>query len=416
MKKTIECFLSLINSSLYGKENEFAIDYSEVKWDELSEMAGKSGLLPLIFSEMTKISEKYQISDSIMNNWRIAAMNCSVSEYNKYFALRSLLEEARKEGIKLVLFKGCVLADLYPQYTLRCSCDTDIFVYKEQEKEAIALLERLGYIKDEKSSKDTVHVYELFEKNHIIELHTCLWEDYKGARIDTLSNMNLTDVNSIINISACNMEFLTLGHTEHLIFQMFHIIKHFSLRGISMRYLVDIALFVNRYIDEIRIAEFWDSMKKLGYDKFCDHFFFVCNQYFHLDGRILEPRKEINCKNTEQLLLDFVNVGDVFDEKSTGWQILGIMTPYLVGEETYSKSRKVRKLKVMFPSQKALPDEYYYAKKHKVLLPVAWVHKGVKYVIKYNKYKKDWYDASEKLTIAEYRISLLNTLGLIEGK
>jgi len=227
--------------------------------------------------------------------------------------------------------------------------------------------------------------------------------------------MNLTKEDSLIKINACGMEVTTLGYEQHFIFQMFHIIKHFSLQGVSIRYLVDVTLYLNRYEEYINFEKFWVKMEILSYAKFCENFFNICVQYLKMSPKILQGRKIRVSEDTEKFMMDLINVGSIFDEKNAGWQILGIITPYFIGEQDIPKSKFKRQIKILFPASKDLPNEYAYARKLKILLPIAWIHKCVYFLIKRHKHKGDWYDAKEKLTVAEHRLSLMRSLGLMDG-
>ena len=103
----------------------------------------------------------------------------------------------------------------------------------------------------------------------------------------------------------------------------------------------------------------------------------------------------------------------MYEDKTAGWQIMGMMTPYFTGQRRTGNSSFKRKLEVIFPKANDLPDEYAYAKKVKILLPIAWVHKMINYLIKYRKNKKTWYSASEKLDVAEHRLKLMKDMDLI---
>jgi hypothetical protein len=91
-----------------------------------------------------------------------------------------------------------------------------------------------------------------------------------------------------------------------------------------------------------------------------------------------------------------------------------MMTPYFTGEKTASKSKWKRKLAVIFPRPKDLQDHHGYARRHPILLPVAWVHRIVKYIYLYVHDTKRTYSATEKLDKAEHRIDLMDKLGLLE--
>ena len=415
MDHTAEAFLSMINYTLHA-DGPKPMVYPDVVWMNLFHMAGKNALLPLLYDTLVEMKKEFDIPDEVMRFWKENSMNSSIREYHKYFSLRKVLNEADERNITLVLFKGCVLADLYPKYTLRCSCDTDIFVYDKDKDVAVQLLTDLGYEWNEEASKEAVLVYRLKTTDHVIELHTCLWEDYMGPRIEKLTQLNLDRPDSLVEVTACDITFTTLGFQQHLIYQLFHIIKHFSVQGISVRYLVDITLYVNRYFDEINQQEFWKQLDYLRFGRFAEIFFSICIRYFGMSENIMEARTITDELEFLSLIEDMIQVGVLYEERTAKWQVLGIMTPYLVGKETYTKSKSGRTLKVLFPSRTSLPEQYAYGKRHIVLLPIAWAHKMINYAIKRSKNRREWYDAKEKLNMAEYRISLMNELGLIEEK
>ena len=125
-------------------------------------------------------------------------------------------------------------------------------------------------------------------------------------------------------------------------------------------------------------------------------------------------REILQGKVLEDLVMDFVNAGKIIEEeKAAGWQILGIMTPYLEGKQGYEISKWKRNIKVMFPSGNSLSEDYQYAKNHKVLLPIAWIHRGINFGKKRIFKRKDWYSMGEKLEIVNYRLMLMEELALI---
>lgn len=376
-------------------------------------MAFKSNLSGIIYPVATGQKWKNGIPASLLELWGRRVRNNLLMESKKFAAIRRILIEAEKEGIILVFFKGCVLADLYPQCLLRNTCDTDIFVYEKDREKAMKLLEGLGYIKSEEHSKKHVQVLFSNEFHHVVELHFYLWEDYKGRKIDILTKMDLVKDDSLQELEVCKMKVITLGYEEHLIYQMFHIIKHFVTEGVGIRYLTDVALYINRYGALIDYSSFWEKMKQLGFDKFCQAFFRLCIQCFDMKEDIMKAVKPMNNGIEDALLIDILNLGVLYKNKTSSWQILGIMTPYLVGDEYIPENSFMRKLKVLFPARKSLPDEFSYAKKYVLLLPVAWIHKMILFLIKSNKYK-GWYNAGEKLETAEYRLKLVKKLGLAE--
>jgi hypothetical protein len=407
-------FLQIVNEAMYPND-EIYKKYDEADWETLFRVSRNNCMEAFVYKVVQKLSLEYAISIKLVKFWKIAAMTCQMHEFEKHRILRTLLKEAEKQEVILVIFKGLVIADLYPNYSYRFSSDTDIFVYESDKEKVIQLFESFGFKKDEQYSKAMVGTYVYPEFQYVVELHFSLFEDYKGARINKLNNLDLTKKGTLLSIQACGMEVTTLGYEEHLIYQMFHIIKHFSLQGVGVRYLVDITYYINNYIEKIDIESFWRKMDYLDYTTFCRIFFKICIDYFDMDQTIMADRNVADVEGLSEFLLDIINVGTIYDEKDAAWQILGIMTPYFTGEDRIPKTNFGIKMKVLFPSSKALPINYAYAKKCKLLLPVAWSHKFINFTIKRHNHKGDWYEAGEKLAVAQHRLNLMKSLGLMDG-
>lgn len=439
------------DSDDYGKKqlkaemdtiSDMLANLSEETWQELFDMCIKNNLEGIIFNRLSTDALTSLIPIAIKERLENISKTRVVHEYRKYFALNQIVEGAQERHIKLVIFKGPSLARLYPDYIYRYTSDTDIYVYKQDRQKAVKLLSDLGYVIYEPSSKDQVPVFKHPVFKHTVELHYKLWEDYKGKRIERMKNLNLLDEDKLLEVQVAGMKLTTLGAKEHLIYQMFHIIKHFSIENIGARYLVDITLYVNEYLDQMDHRELWHDLESLGYGTFCRNFFAICVQYLGMTSEILEsdgrapgilasaggkmpgsrapdggkmPGAEAPLDL--RILQDMLSGGQIYESKTAAWQLLGIMTPYMVGEERVSKFGFVRKLKVLFPARKFMPAKYKYLKKYPFLLPIGWIHKIIDYQRQYQQIHQstdDWYNPNEKLATAEYRLNLMKALGLVD--
>lgn len=409
--KEWELYMYLLRCAIRGEKTDTEVlgKYQDIESRTLRERARQGGQMALLATNINEFA-RFRKEEDIPPDRSLASV---VYEYEKYKCIRRVLSLAGQKGIPFIIFKGCVLAGLYPQYIQRSSCDTDIFVYDVYRQQAIDMLVEAGYVINEEHSKEQVCVLRYSSFPHTIELHTCLWEDYQGKRLDILESMNLTAKEKLITLETCGFQVMTLGYEEHLIYQLFHIIKHFSLEGIGVKYLADITLYVDAYGKYIDFEQFWDRLEQLDYAKFAHYLFAICIEFLGMDSSILENRQMEMGEELYEFMLDLFNGGVFGGEKKDSWQILGMMTPYFTGEKKGAKSRLTRKLAVIFPRARDLQDHYAYARKHPILLPVAWVHKAVNYLIKYKQKGDDWYSAGEKLDVAEHRIDLMDKMGLL---
>ncbi len=417
-KQTIEIFLDLIGIALDIDNIESSISKINldcINWSEVYEASKINGIIALMFPVIEYIQNTGKIiNDDIYDNWKKETKGIMFFELPKYTAIRKIINASEEKNIRVVFFKGLVLADLYPNYLYRSSCDSDIYIDKKDIKAFEKLLVELGYEKNITSSKNEVQVYKNNQKTHMVEAHTCLWEDYKGPRMTILDGLGLTNPDTLIGLKTCGIDITTLGHEQHLIYQVFHIIKHFSLNGIGIKYLIDITLFVNKYLDQIDIKDFWNKIDRLGYTKFTEYFFYICHKYLGMTDEIYAYRKPVIGKDILSFIVDLISVGNI-NEREAGWQIMGAMEAYFTGNERVSDSRFRRKLQMIFPSVKALPKVYDYAKKYPVLLPVAWIHRDIKFIIKKICQKDNVYGVTEKIDVAENRLYLIKHLGLADA-
>lgn len=409
--KQWELYMYLLRCAIRGEklDTEELAKYQEIESERIREKARRSGQSFLLDANIYEYAV-YRKEENIPEKIGVSKV---VYEYEKYKCIRNVLTLAKEHNLPFVIFKGCVLADLYPQYIQRSSCDTDIFIEHEYRQQAIDMLVNAGYVINEEKSKNEVCVLQYNKFPHAIELHSCLWEDYEGKRLDILKSFGLTDEDKLIELETCGFDVKTLGYEEHLIYQLFHIIKHFSLEGVGMKYLADITLYVDAYGKYIDYKHMWKRLEQLDYAKFAHYLFAICIEFLGMNPTILEDRQMAMGEEFYDFMLDLFNGGVMYENKSDGWQILGMMTPYFTGEKKGAKGKIGRKLAVIFPRARDIQEYYPYVAKYPFLLPVAWVQKAVKYLMKYRKKSDNWYSAGEKLNVAEHRINLMDKLGLL---
>ena len=75
---------------------------------------------------------------------------------------------------------------------------------------------------------------------------------------------------------------------------------------------------------------------------------------------------------------------------------------------------ELRKLRLIFPKPDVLQDDFAYAKKHHILLPIAWVHKWGRFVK--NRLTGKSTSAVNKLEEADSRIAIMQEMKLLGDK
>jgi hypothetical protein len=406
----IELFLNLVDGTIHNNIN-IDHEFQKVNWERIYELSSRNMLIALLYDTVQKLSVQYNICENLLLKWKNAALSYMLSEVNKYMILNKILSIAKEQNITLILLKGCILADLYPNYLTRISCDTDILVYERDKESVTRLLESLGFRKS-CFSKGSVFNYILDSAHYEIELHFSLWEDYKGSKINILNCMQLTKEESLIHRKVCGLEVTTLGYEEHFIFLIFHIVKHFSLQGSNLRSLIDITLYFNKYQPYINLKSFWDKIELLSYTKFCENIFTICIKHFGMSPKIIENRNIQLIDNMDEFLSDLMNIGPGYEKRTASWNVTGIIKPYFLGEQEIPKSKLHRMIRILFPAPNACLDPY--VRKHPILAPMVWGSRCHLYLFKMHKSRNLFYDFKERMTLSEIRLSLMYSLDLAE--
>ena len=260
---------------------------------ELYELSSINKVCGLVYQIVSDWKVENQQEEDLLRSWKEEATQNILREYQKIPLLQRVTELVYRNEIPVIFFKGLILADLYPAIGLRTSGDTDIYVDRKYEQQIRHFLDICGYEQEYKLDQKNVLTYYYREdarNTHKIELHFSLFEDFEGEEIFLLRKMDLTAEEKCVSLVSCGVHTLSMGHTEHLIYQIFHMAKHFVEQGIPMRYMLDVSLFCNHYEEEIDITYFWDCMEQLGYTAFVECCFSICQQYFELSKNFMENR------------------------------------------------------------------------------------------------------------------------------
>ena len=221
MNTNIEYVWKLVDSVLNDKTVPKPPE--NVDWGMVTKAAGAGDVYSIIYNKLNELQGEDRPPESQMEYHRNYVMRTGMMKLQRYDLLFLLLEEAKKRKIEVVVFKGPILGELYPEPMLRSSCDVDLLVNPKDLLSFEALLVELGYQKNEEHSKESVPVY-IYKNILMIEAHCRLYEDYTGKRIQMLENMELDRPDKRIRMKACGLELTTLGYEEHLIFLLFHLI------------------------------------------------------------------------------------------------------------------------------------------------------------------------------------------------
>ena len=411
MQQCHDLFIKLIRGYLTG-EMEVNEEFENADWNKLHELSYRTGLTPMLCEPVKKVYSRYPFKTDIYQRFINGTIVMALKEETKIEYVERIVKAAAEKDIQVLVFKGPIIADAYKDYRMRVSSDTDMYVDEKDKDAMMEILESLGYQWLQDKSKD--HVQNLTIPNvHYVELHTALWEDFKGSRIKVLESFELTAPKNRICDKFCGVMLDTIRHEEQLIYFVYHFAKHMVLESASIRNVMDILLFYKKHKDKIDEASFKERLERLGYWKcFC----ILCQvgeEYLGFRADDLPCYAKTDSESLDQVLKVLFSEQVTRDDDIYRWQMVYNMTPYLTGDYDPNMSGVKRKLKYLFPTRSNMPEKYSYAKKSVFLVPIAWVHRIFDYIVS-RFFKRNYRMAgSKRMSRMDAKLQVLKKMKLI---
>ena len=329
-------------------------------------------------SNDTMILFKDKYNQSILND---AAQQYYLSMIQETFA---------QKGIDYLLLKGCIMKKLYPSPDLRQSSDMDIYIGKENTYKAKSIMEEIGFENVTFSDTDNTDNYKADNFSYV-ELHkNLISKDYPWKE----------ECNKILQrlIPVGNHEYV-MSNEDFYIFMVCHIAKHMKGRGIGIRAILDVWIYLRHY----RNMD-WDAIhdifEKCSLTKFHEKLLKLIDFWFE---------EKTADEEIEQLGLYIAMSGwdglDIQKESSSINTLVGI-----TGSKFYLKLKIY--LGAAFMNKKEMSERYPILNKLPILLPFCWAHRAVNAV--FNKrdvindvlHQYDDIDISETKKINEFRCEI----------
>ena len=272
-----------------------------------------------------------------------------------------LFEKLNEAHIWYLPLKGIVLKDCYPRYGMREMTDNDILCDSSRMTDIRRIMTELGYSCE---SYGEWH-HDVYQKPPTLEfeIHRSLFCDEDSP----VSTEYYEDVfERLIHRSGCEYAF---SDEDFYAYMLAHVYKHFSHNGTGLRALLDIYVYLNTYpeldfdyigreLNKLQISEFEQRSRSLALNLFS-----------------LRPLNEQDVALLPQFLCSSL-YGSVRHGEYNH------LTRELDGNDTKATKAKYLFSRV-FISGDYLEQRYPFFAKHKVLLPVLYIYRPIKGLLKH---------------------------------
>ena len=339
--------LSLVSAVLNEDSNVKLSDNAE--WEKIIKTAKKHNIISPVYKGIELLPEDKQPDEKLLQQLKRKYYSEVQQNVRQLYEIERLQSAFETSGIYSIALKGCNTKLRYPEETLRSMGDLDLLIKPSQNKRVFEVMQKLGYTDFEEGRK---HDHYHGASKVGIEMH----RDLVPAESEFFEYYN--DIWVKCKPKTGKKYTYEMSVEDEYIFNIIHLIQHFKLGGIGIRFIMDVYVYNNLCILDSEYVT--NELRKLGIDAFVDNLVKLANCWFggkqYSDSEMAILRK----------LGSYIFNCGVFGTRENASAL----------QTNEGKNRFL--IRAFFPSYKSMVSLYPWLNRKPFLLPFAWLHRGVK--------------------------------------
>ncbi len=402
-------FLDAYRCAVNGRQITWDDGMNASEWRRLFHMARNHAAAAMIYEAVRENTAFLNLNEKYRNSLRDRAVSITLSQAQFSARFLHLYQYLNQQGLYPIVMKGMICRNLYPHPEQRVSTDEDLLIPEEQYAQYHKALVEYGLTP---VTADTELSEVSYESDGLyIELHKKPFPPESGAYGDL--NRFFTGAESrktaeeIYGVQVCTMD-----PTDHLLYLITHVYKHFLNAGTGIRQISDIALYSVKYLDVIDWDLILDQCREIGILDFTGSLYRIAEKYLldHFPGKLRDLWQTDQCDES-QLLADILE-GGLYGTSSEDRLHSSNIT--LRTMEAAKEGRNGSLAGTLFPSYDYMKRKYRYVERIPVLLPVGWLHRLIAYGVDSVLHKRKGNDAMEAMRIGQERVELMRRYGILD--
>ena len=363
-------FVDILSAGIRGKVADKI--YENVEWDEVIDLANKHKVEGIIYLALRKSNLVSKVGEKRINLLKQKAAITGIGQSRHISGLSIVFNKIIEENIPVIVLKGLVVRDFYPQPDQRTMSDADILVHKDDVEKVKRLLIEMGYIflEDHKASH---HIALVHHKYPVIEVHWNLFK--RDGFSNDLEHYERLIWNRAIKVNVGEAEVLSISYEDLALHLCMHMAAHLASTGFGVRQLCDLVLLVEKKGEEIDWNSFIMKARMYGFEKFSLIMFLLCKELFQMEIPKELEVKSVNNKKYVSALIDEIFESGVHGKKEMANQFATQVAFNFEDKDSNATLGAIKRyFRFIFPRIDDMSDKYSYAKKFKILAPIAWIH------------------------------------------
>lgn len=414
MSKAFNDMLYIFGSIAQGKS--FKIDDID-DFETVLKVAKKQSCFSVVLDALKE--SKFDLSEETYKQMLEKSEKLFYFNFGRFIFMIEIFKRFEQNNIDYVCLKGYSVSNIYANPFSRISGDIDLLVKEDDEKKAIKILCEMGYTLASRRTEFSHHDRLIHKIWGELELHLKFFEDDVSNIWFASEEGKLSIDREPVLTQIDNYKFYTLKTNPQLIFLFFHLAKHFVSGGLSIRAMMDVALHIKNYADQIDFEEFHSILKKSGMLTFYHAVLNFMIKYCNFSETDFPYYVETQDYLIQCMYDDLESGGWIGTFKSTNQMAMKFYAEHkrdsikYEGQMTIEKNTFKDRLRILFPTIPHLSKKYSYLKKHKYLYPFVIVLRIFTFVFKKNN-KSKITDDSVAFENDMSRIQIFKSLGMLE--
>ncbi len=417
-KQIYKLVIDTMQHALRGTAADETVELDAGQWNDFFQVCCSHNIISLAADVLPP--EKLARESAPPDGRLLAAYSSRVraeilSQANRTGELCLLYRYLRSKGLHPLVMKGIVCRTLYPHPEHRPSTDEDLLVKPAEFHQMHQALLNYGFelSNPEKDPATQFEVaYQDKDKLLYLEVHKTPFTP-DSSFLDRMNDCFLGAHDRAVTQRICGTEFLALGLEDHLLYLLLHALKHFLYSGFGIRQICDVAMFSERYWEQIG----WDSLKsrleRISALDFVRAVYRIALEYLLPDSPLAGQLADwdIFGIDAEPLLADVME-GGVYGAATMSRLHSSNMTIRAVSNQNVHGLKAV--LYSVFPPLEAMQSKCWYLNQLPVLLPIAWIHRLLGYLWELIRHRGRSNSALTSIRVGNERIRLLEHYNIIK--
>lgn len=364
MYKNSKALLEILKSFLFETEYKKPVDLDIDNIIKIAEIHSVTAMVGAVFEKAG-----VEVSPLMQTVILKRKIQCATLGAQRELFFNEISRGLTENDIENIIVKGYVLRDLYPIKDLRTMTDMDFVIKSSDGNKMEKVMLRLGYELGEVFQGD----WSFFKNKVHIEFHEKLTESDLGNGYNYDEYLR----DCFDHTVEYNGLTRTLDNEYHLIYMLIHCAKHFYNGGCGFRMIMDFAAYLKKYNNDIDWRYINGELKKIRLYDFSENIWYLCGEWFGITAENKVFSMDASLYNE---VFGFVAKGGTFGEAEGEARMVNKAVRESIEKNSGNAitSLWIKLRRYIFLDDKSMRGIIpWYKNKPKIMLPVAWMYKGI---------------------------------------